>query len=31
MISVLHLIWVIPLAAMFGFFMAALLSAGQDE
>lgn len=31
MISVLHLILVIPLAAMFGFFMAALLAAGQDK
>lgn len=28
--SALHLIWIIPLAAMMGFFTAALLAANKD-
>ena len=28
--SALHLIWIIPLAAMIGFFTAALLAASKD-
>ena len=31
MISVLQLLWIIPLSAMFGFFIAALLMANQRE
>lgn len=31
MINALHLIWIIPLAATFGFFVAAMLAAGKDE
>jgi hypothetical protein len=30
MINALHLLWIIPIAAMFGFFVAALLSANKD-
>ena len=30
MISAWHLLWIIPLAAMFGFFLAALLRANKD-
>lgn len=30
MMSALHLIWIIPLAAMMGFITAALLAAGRD-
>ena len=30
MMNALHLIWIVPLAAMIGFFTAALLSAGRD-
>lgn len=30
MISALHLLWIIPTAAMFGFLIAALLSANKD-
>lgn len=29
MINALHLIWIVPLAAAFGFFLAALLAAGK--
>lgn len=28
--SALHLIWIVPLAAMVGFITAALLAAGRD-
>ena len=28
--SALHLIWIVPLAAMMGFFTAALLAANKD-
>ncbi len=31
MINALHLIWMLPTAAMFGFFMAALLAANRDN
>lgn len=30
MIGALHLLWIIPLAAIFGFLIAALLSANKD-
>lgn len=30
MISALHLLWILPLVAMFGFMIAALLSASKD-
>lgn len=30
MISALHLLWIIPAAAMIGFFTAALLAASED-
>lgn len=30
MISALHLLWIVPTAAMFGFFIAALLTANKD-
>lgn len=30
MISAWHLLWIIPTAAMFGFFIAALLSVDRD-
>jgi hypothetical protein len=30
MINALHLLWIIPTAAMLGFFVAALLSANKD-
>lgn len=30
MMNALHLLWIIPLAAMFGFFIAAMLAAGKD-
>jgi hypothetical protein len=28
--NALHLIWIIPLSAMFGFFIAAMLAMGKD-
>lgn len=28
--SALHLIWIIPLSVMFGFFIAAMLAMGKD-
>lgn len=31
MISVLHLIWIIPVSALFGFLMAGLLSVSRDD
>lgn len=31
MINALHLLWIIPVAASFGLFVAALLVAGRDE
>lgn len=31
MISAWHLTWIIPLAAGFGIFLAALLAAGKEE
>lgn len=31
MMNALHLIWIIPAAAMFGFMLCALLSANRDE
>lgn len=30
MINALHLLWIIPLAVMFGFFIAAMLAMGKD-
>jgi hypothetical protein len=30
MINALHLIWIVPLSAMFGFCVAAVLSVGKD-
>lgn len=30
MINALHLLWIVPLAATFGFVLAALLAAGKD-
>jgi hypothetical protein len=30
MMNALHLIWIIPLAVMFGFFIAAMLAIGKD-
>lgn len=30
MISALHLLWIVPTSAMFGIFIAALLSANRD-
>ena len=30
MINALHLLWIIPAAATFGFVMAAILAAGKD-
>jgi hypothetical protein len=30
MINALHLLWIVPLATMFGFFIAALLAAGKE-
>lgn len=30
MMNALHLLWIIPLAATFGFFIAAMLAAGKD-
>jgi hypothetical protein len=29
MINALHLLWIVPLATMFGFFIAALLAVGE--
>lgn len=31
MINALHLLWIIPLSAFFGMFLAALLSAERDN
>lgn len=31
MISAFHLIWIIPLSAIFGFFWVAILSIGKDN
>jgi hypothetical protein len=31
MINALHLIWIVPVSASFGLFMAALLVAGRDD
>ena len=31
MISALHLIWIIPLAAMFGYMIATLMVAAKDN
>lgn len=31
MINALHLIWIIPAAATFGLFVAALLAAGKED
>lgn len=31
MINALHLIWIIPAAASFGFVMAAILAAGRED
>lgn len=31
MISTLHLLWIVPTATMFGFFIAAILSTGKEE
>lgn len=31
MISILHLLWIIPLSGMIGFLTAALLQANQDS
>jgi hypothetical protein len=28
--NALHLLWIIPLSAIFGFFIAAILAAGKD-
>lgn len=30
MMSIWHLLWIIPLSAMFGFFIAAMLAMGKD-
>lgn len=30
MINALHLLWIVPFATMFGFFIAALLAAGKE-
>ena len=30
MMNALHLFWIIPLSAMFGFFIAAMLAMGKD-
>lgn len=30
MMNALHLLWIIPLSAMFGFFIAAMLAMGKD-
>ena len=30
MMNALHLIWIIPLSVMFGFFIAAMLAMGKD-
>ena len=30
MMNPVHLIWIIPLAVMFGFFIAAMLAMGKD-
>lgn len=30
MINALHLLWIVPVSATFGFFIAALLSANKD-
>lgn len=30
MMNALHLLWIIPLAVMFGFFIAAMLAMGKD-
>ena len=29
--NILHLIWIIPLSAMYGFFICALLAAGKES
>jgi len=31
MISVLHLLWIVPVSAMIGYFVAALLSANKED
>ena len=31
MISILHLLWVVPLSAVFGFFTCALCTANREE
>lgn len=31
MISAFHLIWILPTATMFGFFLCAILSGGKDK
>ena len=31
MISILHLLWIVPAAVSFGFFVAVLLAAGKDR
>jgi hypothetical protein len=30
MINALHLLWIIPLSVIFGFFIAAMLAMGKD-
>lgn len=29
--SILHLLWIVPLSTMFGFCVCALLNAGEDK
>lgn len=31
MISILHLLWIVPLSASLGFMLAALLAAGKEK
>lgn len=31
MINALHLLWIVPLAASFGFMLCAVLSVGKDD
>ena len=31
MMSILHLLWIVPLSALFGMLVAAIITTGRDE